>query len=199
MGNLDFIYKRRSIRKYKKDQIPRKDILEMIEAARNAPSAKNRQPWKFLVCSGNEKELLLNAMENGIDREIKSPILPEYAAGIEDAQNTLRIMREAPVTICVINPDGKSPFGTLKAGSRFIEINSLLSIGAAIENLILKATELGYGTLWVGNTCFAYQELMEVLKVEGQLICAIVVGVPAELPEPRPRKSLDEIVEFREN
>lgn len=191
------IYKRRSVRKYRQDRIPQGDILKMIEAAKVAPSAKNRQPWKFIIYSGNDKEALLNIMERGIEREFKYPKLPESASGIEDAKNTLRIMREAPITVCVIDPDGFSPFEALEADQRFKEINSTLSIGAAVENLILKATELGYGTLWIGNTCFAYQELMEELKVNGQLVCAIAVGIPAESPEARPRKPLDEIVEFR--
>lgn len=191
------INKRRSIRKYRQETIPQDAILKMIEAAKVAPSAKNRQPWKFIVYSGIEKEDLLAVMEKGIDRESKFPKLPESESGIEDAQNTLRIMREAPVIICVIDPNGYSPFCELKPDQRFTEINSTLSIGAAVENLILKATELGYGTLWIGNTCFAYQELVKKLNVDGQLVCAIAVGIPAESPEARPRKSLDEIVEFR--
>lgn len=191
------IYKRRSIRKYRQDKIPRNDILELIEAAKAAPSAKNRQPWKFIVFSGAEKKALLAIMEKGIDRKVEIPMLPGSASGIEDAKNTLRIMREAPVTICVVDPDGYSPFEELNPDQRFTEINSTLSIGAAVENLILKATELGYGTLWIGNTCFAYQELLEELNVDGQLVCAIAVGIPAESPEARPRKPLDEIAEFR--
>ena len=191
------IYKRRSVRKYKQDRIPQADILKMIEAANVAPSAKNRQPWRFIVYSENDKKELLNAMEKGIEREIKVPKLPESASGIDDAKNTLRIMREAPITVFVVDPDGVSPFDVVGADQRFKEINSTLSIGAAVENLILKATELGYGTLWIGNTCFAYQELMDELKVNGQLVCAIAVGIPAESPKARSRKPLDEIVEFR--
>ena len=124
------IYKRRSVRKYRQDRIPQGDILKMIEAAKVAPSAKNRQPWKFIIYSGNDKEALLNIMERGIEREVKYPNLPESASGIEDAKNTLRIMREAPITVCVIDPDGFSPFEALEADQRFKEINSTLSIGA---------------------------------------------------------------------
>ena len=83
------IYKRRSVRKYKQDRIPQADILKMIEAANVAPSAKNRQPWRFIVYSENDKKELLNAMEKGIEREIKVPKLPESASGIDDAKNTL--------------------------------------------------------------------------------------------------------------
>lgn len=50
----DVIRKRRSIRKYKKDQVPRARILEIIEAARLAPSASNRQPWHFILVSDSD-------------------------------------------------------------------------------------------------------------------------------------------------
>ena len=62
-------------------------------------------------------------MERGIEREVKYPKLPESASGIEDAKNTLRIMREAPIMVCVIDPDGFSPFEALEADQRFKEIN----------------------------------------------------------------------------
>jgi nitroreductase len=47
--NLDYIYKRRSIRKFKPDEVPDGLITEMLKAAMAAPSGKNRQPWEFIV------------------------------------------------------------------------------------------------------------------------------------------------------
>ena len=49
MEFMDVIKKRRSIRKYKKDPVPKEIILKVLEAARLAPSAGNRQPWDFIV------------------------------------------------------------------------------------------------------------------------------------------------------
>ena len=63
--------------------------------------------------------------------------------------------------------------------------------------MLLAATELGYGTLWIANTFYAYQELASYLGIEGQLISAVALGVPDETPSPRPRKSFDEVAEFR--
>jgi len=57
------IENRRSIRKYKPDEIERKLIEEIIYSASLAPSAKNRQPWKFIVYQG--KERLMNLCRNG--------------------------------------------------------------------------------------------------------------------------------------
>lgn len=196
MQTKDVIYTRRSIRKYKEEPIPHVVIEQIIDAGRVAPSAKNRQPWKYLVYGGREKEKLLDIMKKGIETEEISPRLPLSASGISDAKNTLRIMENAPIVIMVLNTNGKSPFSQLNADERFTEINDLLSIGASIENMLLKAEELNVGTLWIGNTCFAYQELMEYIGLDGELTGAIALGYKAEEPGMRPRKSLEDIVEY---
>ena len=64
------------------------------------------------------------------------------------------------------------------------------------QNMLLKATQLGLGTLWIANTCFAYNDMVEVIPSKGQLIGAVAVGYAAEKPYPRPRKKLEEILEY---
>ena len=191
------IEERRSIRKYTNQPVEKAVIEEVIRAAALAPSAKNRQPWKYLVYAGAEKEKLVDQMEIGLYREREvSPILPESAFGLPDAYNTLRIMREAPMILVVLNTNGRNPYEEIDTDHRISEICDSLSIGASIENLILKATELGLGTLWIANTFFAYPELVEYIGTEYQLVSAIALGYPAEEPNARPRKPLEEILEF---
>lgn len=191
------IEERRSIRKYTNQPVEKAVIEEVIRAAALAPSAKNRQPWKYLVYAGVEKEKLVDQMEIGLYREREvSPILPESAFGLPDAYNTLRIMREAPVILVVLNTNGRTPYEEIDTDHRISEICDSLSIGASIENLILKAEDLGLGTLWIANTFFAYPELVEYVGTEYQLVSAIALGYPAEEPNARPRKPLEEILEF---
>ncbi|MED9988767.1 MAG: hypothetical protein UE033_01460 [Coprococcus sp.] len=64
--------------------------------------------------------------------------------------------------------------------------------------MLLRAVELGRGTLWITNTCFAYLELIDYIGTDTQLIGAVAVGYPAERPVARPRKPLEEILEYRE-
>lgn len=161
-----------------------------------APSAKNRQPWKYLVYSGEAKARLLSIMKKGIEMEEIHPRLPLSVNGIPDAKNTLQIMETAPVVIIVLNTSGKSPFVQLDVDDRFSEMNDLLSIGASIENMLLKAEELNIGSLWIGNTCFAYQELMEYIGSTSELVGAIALGYKEETPAMRPRKRLEDIVEY---
>ena len=193
---MEVIYSRRSIRKYTNEPVSRSIIEKIIDAGRVAPSAKNRQPWKYLVYRGEAKARLLSIMKNGIEMEEINPRRPLSVSGIPDAKNTLRIMETAPIVIIVLNTNGKSPFIYLDADDRFNEMNDLLSIGASIENMLLKAEELNIGTLWIGNTCFAYQELIEYIGSTAELVGAIALGYKAETPTMRPRKKLDDIVEY---
>lgn len=190
------IYSRRSIRRFSKEAISKKILEQIIDAGRAAPSAKNRQPWKYLVYSGKSKERLLAAMKEGIEEEEIRPMLPLSSYGLPDAKNTLRIMESAPVVMMVLNINGKSPFAPLNVDERFTEINDLLSIGASIENMLLKAEELDVGTLWIGNTCFAYQKLLGFIGVDAELVGAVAFGFKAEKPSMRPRKSLEDITEY---
>lgn len=189
--------KRKSIRKFKDDPVPESDIKQIIEAGRLAPSAKNRQPWRFIVFTGDKKEEMLLEMEKGIEKSKKSLFMPKkFRNGMASADNTLRIMREAPVVILVMNPFSKNPYLPVFAGKRVSEIHNTLSVGAAVENMLLRATEMGYGSLWIGNTVYAHKELTSYLGTKEQLSCAVAIGLPNEEPEGRPKKTLEEIVEF---
>lgn len=192
------IKSRRSIRKYKKEAIDRNDIELILKAGIYAPSAKNRQPWKYYVYTKNNKDKLLDCMEAGLMRESgENKLLPDSQYGLPDAFHTLQIMREAPVLIMIENTNGTSPYLEIDTDHRVTEICDTLSIGASIQNILLTATELGYGTLWIANTCFAYNELVDFMNIKGQLVGAISLGIADEAPEQRPRKDFSEVVEFR--
>ncbi len=195
---MNTINERRSIRKYKEEEVPKHLIEKLVEAASKSPSAKNRQPWKYIVYSGAGKSELLDIMEAALDRESEThELLPDSAGGLSDAYNTLKIMRQAPCLIIVMNTNGKSPFENINSDDRITEICDTLSIGASIENMLLKATELGLGTLWIANTCFAYKDLTSFIGEKGQLIGAIALGYADESPNQRPRKAMEDILEFR--
>ena len=109
------IENRRSIRKYKPDEIERKLIDEIIYSASLAPSAKNRQPWKFIVYQGKEKDKLVDVMRHGINSEKAThELMPEWAFAIPDAENTVRIMQEAPCLIAVLNTNQHTPFASIE-------------------------------------------------------------------------------------
>lgn len=194
----DPIFTRRSIRRFTNQNVPSELINAILEAAIQAPSAKNRQPWRFIVFGGEPKADFERCMERGLVREENADaFLPRSLSGLPDAWNTLRIIKEAPLLIAVVNTNGKSPFVPVDSDDRVTEICDTLSIGAAVQNMLITAENLGLGTLWIANTCFAYPELMEFLKTDGQLVGAVAVGYADEDPTPRPRKSIEEVSEYR--
>ncbi|PJJ28689.1 nitroreductase family protein [Lacrimispora celerecrescens] len=195
---LKSISNRRSIRKFKATSIPKEMVEEILNAGRLAPSSKNRQPWKFTVVSGQSKNEMLLSMEQGLLRERGGlSLLPNSKQHLAAAEYTLEIMKQAPITVFVTNPLGIELSDRLNQEDRIYEICNAQSIGAAMENMTLTATELGLGSLWICDIYFAYEELSRWLSTEGTLVAAMSFGHPDECPRPRPRKSMEDIVEWR--
>lgn len=195
---LSAIRDRRSIRVFLDEPVPRALVEEVLLAGSLAPSAKNRQPWRFIVAEGKEKERLLEAMARGLEREGRAPLLPQSADYRSGAENTRRIMAQAPVVVLVMNPLGLPLDRDLDPEERVREICSAQSLGAAMENMSLAAQDLGLGSLWICDTYFAYRELTEWAGGPGELFAAFALGYPGEAPPPRPRKPLGDIVEWRD-
>lgn len=192
------IYNRRSIRKFLKKPLPKEELEEIIQSGIKAPSSKNRQPWKFIVVQGREKEAMLKAFRRGISREENgTPFLPESRQHLGSAKYTVEIMAKAPAIVFVVNPLGKDILSSLTAEERVSEICNIQSIGAAIENMLLAAEERGIGSLWICDIYFAYSELCAWLNCEGQLVAAVAFGYPDESPQARPRKRFEDVVVWR--
>lgn len=166
---IEAIYTRRSIRYFKDEPLPEEALAEILRAGMQAPSPKNRQPWRFLVISGASKEAMLAAMEKGIERSAAGEgLLTPLPGYIENARFTLRAMGEAPVTVIAVNPLGRSPLAEWTAEDKINELSNVQAVGAAAENMALAAADLGIGSLWNGNIFFAYEELSAWLDEPGE-------------------------------
>ena len=140
------------------------------------------------MIQGNAKENMINVFRLGIGREENdSALLPQ----------SRQHMAEAPTIVFVVNSLGKSIMEELTTEERVYEICNIQSISAAIQNMLLAATEKGIGSLWICDIYFAYPELCKWLNSDGQLIAAIAFGYPNEFPKERPRKKIDDVVEWR--
>lgn len=195
---ISAIYDRRSIRKFRDKPISQKDIIDIIQSGIKAPSSKNRQPWKFVVIQGNAKKEMINVFRQGIEREENdNALLPQSKQHIASAKHTIDIITEAPAIVFAVNSLGKSIMDELTTEERVSEICNIQSISASIQNMLLAATEKGIGSLWICDIYFAYSELCKWLDCDGQLIAAIAFGYPNEFPEERPRKKIEDVVEWR--
>jgi nitroreductase len=168
MGVLETISLRRSVRKYLGDPVPDEVLGRVLEAARLAPSAKNIQPWKFIVVRDPGKRLDL----------AKAAFNQGYLA-------------EAPLVVAAC---GLTEIAYPRQGGF---MNSWpIDVTIAFEHLILQAAEEGLGTCWIG--AFNEAAARVVLGVpEGVRIMAMTpLGWPAESPPARGRKAMAEIVSY---
>ena len=195
---IQAINERRSIRKFQNKPISEQDIIDILQSGIKAPSSKNRQPWKYIVVQEKAKEEMLKVFREGISREeTKDALLPQSKKYISGAKYTVEILEQAPVVIFAVNPLGKGILTDLTSEERIYEICNIQSISASIQNMLLEATHKGLGSLWICDIYFAYSELCEWLNVEGELLAAVALGYPDESPKERPRKKIEDIVEWR--
>ncbi len=178
---------RKSIRKYKNDDIKKEIIEDLIDNARLAPSAKNRQPWEFLIVKNNTKNQIADIM---LDKENKSKISLErkiYNAN-SSVKKTAYIIKEAPILILVFRPKDDNWI-----------IGDSLSIGASIEHICLRATDLGLGSLWIRDIVYTKEEIAKLVnKSHKELISAISIGYSNENSKPRIKKKLSKVMEWYE-
>jgi nitroreductase len=191
MDVLQAIASRRSIRKFKPDPLPHEMIESILDAARLAPSGKNNQPWRFVVVENDAREQMFSCLQAGLKASM------ERGIPTGSAENTFRIMREAPATIFIFNPKDTAPWNEQTILERVFRIVNIQSVGAAIQNMLLRAQELGIGSLWICDTFSAYRELCSWLGRDSLLVAAVSLGYPAESPAARPRLPLFDLVEWR--
>ena len=168
------IEERKSIRKFKSDDISDDVVYSLIDAARLAPSAKNRQPWKFYIAKNGIKKQIVELMQkwNNDNSDIKTSVLP-----------TSKAIDQAPVLILVFKDSVSDAVRS-----------DTLSIGAAIEHILLKATEYNLGSLWIADTYYVKDEISKLINTELELYSAIALGYKDENPNSRPRKKLEDII-----
>ncbi len=185
------IQKRKSIRKFREKAIPREEIQELIDAACQAPSGKNLQPWHFTVLTGSPKQELVEVMLEAVGKLEKKGIPTGSCRG------TARAMAQAPVVILVFNTRG-NPLNPPRGSDRYLWSVNIQSIGAAIQNMLLAATERGLGSLWICDTFYADPEIRDWLGRKDELVAAVALGYPDEAPQARPRKSCENVTRWLE-
>jgi nitroreductase len=171
---------RRSIRTYLNKSVPQELIRQVIEAATFAPSAKNGQQWRFSVLTGKAKKELTDLFR----RELEKVSQEIGRENMGSSFSSCSIMEQAPVIVIVWN-----------AGQMGWETETH-SVVAAIQNMLLKAHSLSLGTLWIGDIFYAVEVLNRHFNKPWKLTAAVALGWPANTPESRPRKSVDEVAEF---
>lgn len=168
MDVFEAIKNRRSIRTFTRQAVSNAQIKKLLEAARQAPSAGNIQPWEFVVVTD-----------------------PEIKRGLCEAAGNQNFIQKAPVVIVVCANTLRSSRGY---GSRGVDLYCLQDTAAATQNMLLAAHALGLATCWVG--AFEEEEASKVLKtpIGVRPVAIIPVGHSALEPKARSRRALNEFV-----
>jgi nitroreductase len=158
MDALEAIRKRRSVREYTGDPIPREDLEAIVDAGRLAASGGNKQPWDFIVVT-----------EPQMTQELK------VAAQWMD--------KAAAIIAVVLDPSSRW----------WIEDGA-----AAVENMLIAATALGYGSCWLeGYTLPLEKQFKALLSIPDtkRLLTLVPIGVPSRWPT-KEKKSLNQVIHW---
>ena len=161
---------RRSVRKFKNLEVPWYIVSECLEAAIQAPSAGNAQNWRFIVVKDKEKKekIIKNCEEQYW--LLKAPVLIIVCSELTKIRKFLGVRGEA--------------------------LYSVQNCATAIQNLLLKATELGLGSAWIG--AFDEIKIKEILSISDDIRpqAIIALGYGEEFEEKTKREPLENVVYF---
>lgn len=166
MDLFDAIEQRRSVRSYADREVEDEKIRKVLEAATMAPSANNRQEWRFVVVRD-----------------------PELRTKLIDAAHGQRFVGEAPVVIvaCAAESDHVMSCG---------HPAHLIDVAIAVDHLTLAARALGLGTCWVGAfDANAVRQTLGI-PADIEVVQLIPLGYPADWPSPRSRRPMDNLVQY---
>ena len=166
---MDFarlIVERYSVRAYRSDPVEEEKVRQVLEAARMAPTASNRQPFQLIVIhtAGREEEL----------RRIYNR---DWFV-------------QAPLVICACALPGRG--WRRMDGKNYAEVD----VTIAMDHLILAATELGLGTCWIAAFDPAAARKVLGLPEGVEPVAFTPLGYPADRPRPKKRKPLSELVRY---
>jgi nitroreductase len=192
---------RRSIRRFKPDPVPADLLDQVLQAARLAPSAGNRQAYRLLVVRAPGRIAGLAAAVEERVAALRQQLPPEDRAAAGAYLDNFLHFSEAPVVIAFIHRGGldllAGAAGKAAAGaSDRAERDALCSVSAAIMCLLLATHAVGLGACWMTGPLIAAGRLAEQLEVPaGWTLSALVpIGFPAETPAPPPRRPLARLV-----
>lgn len=186
MEFFDLVKNRRSVRRYKAQSVDRMDILKILDAANWAPSAMNWQPWEFIVVSGEWLKQLGDSYK-GVVEGFTSRLHEKDDSKIISNDEFVKfaaVYGGAPIVIVVLTKINDDP-DERKA--------NLESACAAMENLILAATDLGLGTCWMTGPLRDEGNLRSILNIpdDREIVAVTPLGYPDTTPKPLPRLDLE--------
>lgn len=171
---------RRSIRKYKAEQLTKPVILKILDAANWAPSGMNEQPWEFIVVAGEKLDALRNICKTVIDARMPPETRTAEQQAYAQWYGTLGGAPLAIVQLCKHEAD---------AARRKMVLESM---AASFQNLLLAATAEHLGTCWMTGPLSKQKDIQALFAIPGtkEITALTPIGYPDERPQPVARQDL---------
>ncbi|MBW2030806.1 MAG: nitroreductase family protein [Deltaproteobacteria bacterium] len=175
----ELVKERRSCRSFEKEAVSEGHLDAILDAGIWAPNPLNLQPWEFLIVTEGERKSEIRA----VAEEAKQKVLDGEGPGWVSKYD-MDFLEGAPMLIVVLYDPGKSGLGPFFGQ----EQGALQASSACIQNMMLAAADLGYGSLWF--TWFEPQRLKDVLNIpENREIAGVIpLGRPSGESKAPPRK-----------
>lgn len=191
---LELARTRRSIRRYRAEPVPSGLVNELLEAARWAPSAHNRQPWRFAVIRGVEtKRALARAMGAQLRADLeRDGARPETIEA--DASRSYARITGAPVVIVVslsMREMDSYPDERRQQAERTMAVQS---VAMAVQNMLLAAHARGLGACWMCAPLFVPAIVRAALGLadDWEPQALVTLGFPAE-EKTKARRPLEDV------
>lgn len=194
----NFLRTRRSVRRFKSDPVPDSVIETILTTATFAPSAHNRQPWRFVVLNNSStRKKLADAMAVDFQHDLENDGIPPEKIQAQLKRSKDRIT-SAPVAILLCLDMSEMDSYPDKRRTKAEFRMTVQSVAAAGMQLLLAAHAEGLGGVWACWVLFAVETIQRTLnlpeKWEPQAM--FFLGYPEVIPEVRERKSLDTIIQY---
>lgn len=207
MNILEAIEGRRSIRRFKTDPIPREDIEKMVYAASMAPSGGNMQPWHFLAINNSHcrDEIAHIIHDEGVaffrnffkhtPRKYILPSLVFSKAPLLFVVLIKSLSLERDPCFCAFQEKYNIRDRDIDRYGGFVDVQS---VAAAIQNLLLTAYDLGYGSCWLRVPYYSKNHLEEFLDVKKpwEILALIPVGLPDHNPSLPLRRPVEKVLTY---
>ncbi len=196
MDRHDFLRSRRSIRHFTDDQIPASSVERILSTAVCAPSAHNRQPWRFCVLQHPEaKARLADAMAMEFQRDLLADQVPAPEVATRTERSRSRIS-SAPLVVVLCMDMSEMDSYPDESRSHAERMMAIQSTAAAGLQLLLGAHAEGLAGVWTCSPLFAPQAVRQALGLDDtwEPQAMFFIGRPAKQAREKPMKPLEAVV-----
>jgi len=196
----DLVATRHSVRRFSDQPVPTALVRELLEQAMWAPSAHNRQPWRFVILGkGDVRSGMVRAMADRFSRDLLADGIRGEEARSRTERGRERLLSAPVLIILCMSMEDMDRYADDRR-NKAERTMSTQSVALAAGHILLGAHAAGLGGCWLCGPLFAEEDvrrslgLPEAWEPQG----ALVLGYPAEEPKKTARRAVDEVCLFLE-